>query len=634
MRARRRALMTILAAATYASSAIAPLRAEDGWNPFKNRDDRPLPSKRNDAAADRSQPASPAGSAAPWSAPGSDDQYPPRPNSGYGPSSGASYETIQRMPLPPLDEASRAVESGALPPPMASDGSGLPLDIWQGLDAKAVSELVAGLDMPPRSPALGALWRRLWTTRPGGGSVAPGVGRIEAVNREVLYRSGLLGELARRDGTPGPGGASDPVIDALDVRFDILAGDRDRGCAGAKTRARSVGDLPKPVRADIILLSGYCAALEGNLPAAALASELARSEGAAESYALDVLDALGSGSAISPTAPKRLSLLDYRILELAKVRIDPGLVDVADPAALVAMATSRGGSEGRASSLLAIRAGERAARLQILDGAGLAAVYGAQNVGAAELGDPAAGRGDPALRRAALFKAIEAERTPMRKVRLVRTLLDDARRAGLAQPVAEMMARAVERLSPAQEIGWFAETAVEVNLSAGRYSAARAWVAFAQGDRGGLDHWLALIDLADPAWQGRRGESLGVVERLALRGQLSTDLMHRLVTVLDALDYQIPIPLWEAASRTPQPNGGFLPPTGVLSELQDAAKQRQFARTVLLVVRSLGPSSAEGANLVALGDSIRALRKAGLDAEARRLALEAVLDGWPRMAGN
>ena len=145
---------------------------------------------------------------------------------------------------------------------------------------------------------------------------------------------------------------------------------------------------------------------------------------------------------------------------------------------------------------------------------------------------------------------------------------------------------------------------------------------------------MLLADIADAKWPGRRGEGFPAVEQLAVRGQLTPDLLHRLATVLDALDYQIPIPLWEAASRTPQPAGGHLPETGVLSQLQDAAKRREFARTVVLAMRAVGPSTAETAHIIALGDAIRALRRAGLEGDARALALEAVIGAWPRMAAN
>ena len=150
---------------------------------------------------------------------------------------------------------------------------------------------------------------------------------------------------------------------------------------------------------------------------------------------------------------------------------------------------------------------------------------------------------------------------------------------------------------------------------------------------GGLDHWLALADIADPG-PDNRGQYLNEVETLALRGRFTPDALHRLATVLDALNYNVPIPLWEAASRTPQPNTGHLPATGVLTELQDASKKKEFGHTVLLAMKSLGPNGAEGAHIIALGDSIRALKRAGLETDARRLGLEALLIAWPRAQTN
>ena len=50
-----------------------------------------------------------------------------------------------------------------------------------------------------------------------------------------------------------------------------------------------------------------------------------------------------------------------------------------------------------------------------------------------------------------------------------------------------------------------------------------------------------MADIADAKWRGRRGEHLDAIEAFAVRGRLGPELMHRLVTVLDALDYQIPI---------------------------------------------------------------------------------------------
>ena len=145
---------------------------------------------------------------------------------------------------------------------------------------------------------------------------------------------------------------------------------------------------------------------------------------------------------------------------------------------------------------------------------------------------------------------------------------------------------------------------------------------------GSIAHWLALADIADPNY-APRGDSLSALDSLARNGRIKPDDLHRLATVLDALSYNVPIPLWEAASRTPQPNSGYLPETGVLSQLQDAAAKKEFGRTVLLAMKSLGPNGAEGAHMIALGDSIRALKRAGLEPDARRLGVEALLGAWP-----
>ena len=84
------------------------------------------------------------------------------------------------------------------------------------------------------------------------------------------------------------------------------------------------------------------------------------------------------------------------------------------------------------------------------------------------------------------------------------------------------------------------------------------------------------------------------------------------------------------AAATPQPSGGFLPPTGVLSQLAQTSKDRNVLLTVALVLRTLGPSGADAAHMIALGDAMRALRRAGFEAEARQHGVEALLPSWPR----
>ncbi len=646
----RRSAIAGVGLVVLAAAGANGTRADDGWNPFKDQDQarasRPV---GRPPAGDPTQPVLPE----PLPPMGGVGTRPWLDDRATGPSGrpvdpemagSRAAATSDRSTWRERDDATRpgpqatvdvapsgAVERRELSSPvMTSDGSGLPHDFWQGLDLARAQEMMATLGLPPQSRALNDLWRRLWTsTALEAPSPAKGSAPYAAVRIEALYRSGLVADLGQALASVGSE-ASDPTLGVLAARTRIALGDGAAGCASVKALARSQAGMPKPIRSELLMLGAWCGASGKDAAAAGLAADLLRAEAIEAPLALAALDAVAAGSAdaFRTETPKRATLLDYRFLELVQPAAASALIPVAEPALLATIAMT--GSDIKARIL----AGEAAVRLNVLTPTELAAIYRAAPVaGFGAASDPSV---EPPLRRAALFKAIEAERTPQRKTRLVRSLLDEARRSGHYMQTAAMLSSAIAELVPAPEIGWFAETAVEINLAAARYDAARRWAEpQTPAERhGGLRHWLVLIDVADAKWRGQRGEHLADAEQFAVRGRLGAELMHRLVTVLDALDYQIPIPLWEQASRSPQPGGGHLPETGVLSQLQDAARKKEHGRTVLLAMRTLGPDSGDTAHMIALGDTIRALRRAGLETDARRLGLEALFSGWPRQASN
>ncbi len=524
------------------------------------------------------------------------------------------------------DSAGSAVERGDLTPVMAPDGSGLPYELWQGLNVATLEQLISEIEIPPRSPALHKLWLRLITSNmppPDGGVTDQ---QFLALRLEILYRSGLLEEASRvLESQP----ANDPVVAILSARNAIGLGSQDGGCEAVKAAGASPAQLPKPIKADAVLISGYCAAVAGDAAGAGLAAEMAREEGVKEGPGLAALDALSMGVKPQTPADRSIALLDYRLIEAAGGSIEgKQLRKQAAPALLAALAL-----DAHAPAAERLAAEEAAAEVNAITPEQLAEIYLAQAAADAAASD-AAGADSP-QRRAGLFLAAEHENTPQKKVRLIRSFLDAAHRAGFYLTALRMAAPASDTIVAAPEIGWYAETGVEVALAAGNFAKAREWTAFGSAPNGAstnLDHWLALIDIAEGAKD--RDDDLRHVEELAVRGRMDSTLLHRLATVLDALEYNVPIPLWEAASRTPQPAGGYLPETGVLTDLQDAAKKRQFGRTVLLAMKTLGPNGAEGAHMIALGDSIRALRRAGLEDDARSLGFEALFASWPRTISN
>jgi hypothetical protein len=611
---------TLLKSVVFAMTAIPvsglAFAADDNWQPFN-----PFAEIERKKAAKRAAAATAETDKRPALSPLHDGQDAAPPAPGAAPPPGTQ---VMQEAIPP------PVEKGDLAPVMATDGSGLPFELWSGLNTESIEKLISQIEIPPRSPALHALWKRLITAdvTPPSGTAADG--KFTALRLEVLYRSGLAKEAAQ-ELAKQPATATDPLLAMLSARNELASGNAAHACEIAQAAAALKGAIPQRLKGQSILMSGYCAVLAKDTALAGLAAELAREEGQEVSPGLEALDAMSVGAKPKITVTKQLTLLDYRLTESVGGVPHKDILEKGEPALLVALS-----SDAKTPVDLGLPAAEAAARLNALAPEVLAATYRA-NAGT-ETADALLGVGklQGAAKRAGLFKAAEAEQTPMKKTRLIRAFIDDAKRQGLQFQALLVAAPMIAAINPHPEISWFAETGAEICLASGQYDLARKWVATANvPDRpgGNLDHWLALADIADPGF-AKRGESLPALETLAQGGRIKPDDLHRLATVLDALGYNVPIPLWEAASRTPQPTAGYLPETGVLSELQDAAKKKEFGHTVLLAMKTLGPNGAEGAHMIALGDSIRALKRAGLEADARRLGLEALLGAWPRTAAN
>ena len=124
-------MVRISLALSLAGGVILPASAQDSWNPFRSGAER----ERRPRADERATPS------------------PPLPRE--RPTVPASEQPLPR-PTP-----RGGVERSELQPIMAPDASGLPLELWRGLDLKTLEGLLAGLDLPPRSPAVHELWRQL-----------------------------------------------------------------------------------------------------------------------------------------------------------------------------------------------------------------------------------------------------------------------------------------------------------------------------------------------------------------------------------------------------------------------------------------------------------------------------------------
>jgi len=477
--------------------------------------------------------------------------------------------------------------------------------------------IVEGLELPSKSEAIAAAWPEPW--RAGSGPVSPA---FEAIRIEALRRAGAVEAL--KSVLQGAAPMTEPAPAVILLRAQLLVGNREAGCALAGEAIRNRTSLAAHFRRDAVLAAGYCALAGGNAEAGKLTVDLIRAEGIEAPFARAVLEGAGAGGKAPPPLPATVGVLDYRIGEAAGVVWPSTLVERSEPAVLAIVATATS-----VDPVLKLAAAERAVKLAILSPELLAGQYRDLPVAPEDLANPLASKRTGAMRRAALMQAAAAERSSEKKARLLAAMLEDAAKADLRAPVARALGTLVAFMRPGPELAWFADTAAEILVQSGNGGAVDGWAGLTRD----LDHWRVLGALAADTAMPDAG-SLASLERIARAGRIDAPHLHRLVTVLDALDVQVPIPLWEAASRTPQPTGGHLPATGVLAELKTASDKREGARTILRAAEAMGPARASDANLLTLGDVIRALKTAGFMREARALGVEALIDSWPRAAGG
>jgi hypothetical protein len=484
----------------------------------------------------------------------------------------------------------------------AAQASPLPLDLWRSLDAETLERLLAGVPLPSPSPALADLIARSLANTGDGKEVAVRLAGLERAGR-VDGELALLSEAVQ---------VNEPGAAARYAAALLVAGREDEACAIELGTPPARDEANSEAVSAMFLVPAYCAAAKGDLPGASLALQLARDRGVQAPVAFAVIDRLSKTSSKPVAITKSAGVLDALFLTLDAKDLPRDLAKAA-PVLLFGLA-----NDAEAPPELRLAAAERAASFNIIDGVALASAYrdAAPKLKAANT--------PPAL-RAKLFATLDAAPSAKIRAESIDALLASGRDAGIEFPLGQALQPARARLAQDPEAAPFAETALRSAVLIGDVQGAWAWIE-AGGEN--LKPWGLLLAVSDP-FDSRAEAALAAGVELAAKGHLPPPLLERLVTVLDALDYDVPIPLWDKASKVPQPDDGFLPETGILTQLKEAADRGDVGRTVLLVATALGPKGPQGAHLIALGDALRALKRVGLDAEARRIGFEALYARWP-----
>ena len=223
------AAFSVATAAAWVFVPATVVRAQDAFNPYAEVEKAKVPKlKASPPAANGDQPfLAPAGGVS--KKPGV--QAPANTGSPIAPSN----DTVMRQAVPP------PVQRDELAPVMASDGSGLPFELWRGLTVEGVEKLMSELELPPRSLALHNLWKRLLIS-----DVTPPAGettnvKFAALRLEAMYLSGLSKEAS--DELKKQPTTTDAVMATLAARVELANDHAQQACELARQAAAIKGEI-------------------------------------------------------------------------------------------------------------------------------------------------------------------------------------------------------------------------------------------------------------------------------------------------------------------------------------------------------------------------------------------------------
>jgi len=445
---------------------------------------------------------------------------------------------------------------------------------------------------------------------------------LDLLKMVVLYRMGRIGDLSTLIETiPEP--SRTLPMQVFHARALLAGGHTQKACGLATRFPVGDPDLGRDLLAETLMMTALCAAQKKDLQTVGLMADLARDKGVRSPLSYAVIDFLLSGVRPHIKTPERLGVRDYAFLRLTGTQVPRNLLKKAEPALVYALAMDR-------STPVALRldAAERAASTGQINAQALARIY-AQVVEASATKRPQ--RPSDAQTRARLYDGLSRTNDPLLQAKIIDTLLANVRRVHLSSTVGPMLLPYVARMQPDSKLDWFATRAIEVALLSGDMRLAERWFAFVQrGGRGayGAAEWLPLAELvkrnAVPSSDGAQ-----MALRMARARRLDGRALHGLTSVLDALAIDVPIPLWNSASKHPQPKKGALPATGILGKLKKRSDEGQAGRVLLLSLQAVGPHPADQMHLLALGDIVRALKKVGFEREAGLFGFRALYGIWP-----
>jgi hypothetical protein len=502
---------------------------------------------------------------------------------------------------------------------LATSEGGFGLDMWQGSSRAVVATLVSRLPMGTSSRVMQDLSRRLLLSE----ARVP-LGEDDAIDLlwrrvERLAAGGqidAISELLRI----APADAVEARLARIEVDALYLSGDYAGACARADGM---VGGSDDPYWLKAV---AFCRALRGEEAKAMLAVGLLHEFGAAGDPSFYRLFSILTGGQAEPieSLPEPTAL-HLAMMRAANLGIPPDALEGAPPAILRGIATAPS-----TPGPVRVTAATRAEAVGVLDARALGRIYASLIFEADERGAPEAmidADGGPRT-QALLYQLSQMKTVARARARALELGLVLGRAQHRYATAARVSLPAMLNLPPSLGRSALAPELVRALLTAGATTEAVAWFkVLAETDTVAADALRPLIHIAakdviawEPAMIGRWWRAwVPATEpgRQALGGVL--------LTVLEALGDEVPAADWDALLTVGGVEIEAMPAAAVWRGLAQASADERTGATVALALIALGEEGPAGVHSAALGAVITALRRIGLESEARALALEAAL---------
>lgn len=555
-------------------------------------------------------------------------------------------ETIEITPeennVTPIDSDVETAELVEIIPAakglLTEENGGFPMTLWQGSARARVMQLLSVLPVSTKSPVLESLTRKLLlsvATVPEDIAFSPDSGAVDDTSAflnlriEKISQTGDLQSLVSflKILSPESYAGSRKISDLM-----LMAGDVAASCELAR----------EAVAADEtdhywLKLLAYCQAMEGNGEGAALTIESLMEMGDTDFIFYDMINKLSPDQATEETTEvfsSGLDLLDpltYSLLSVLEQPIDARLFEGAPPLVLYALSANPNVlKEDRFRAAMQSYDTATFPTGKLIPLLGNVSFSGEEYENAIVI----ARSDDSMMGDILLYQSAARQSDDLQKAEILNVIWERAIAKRDLPRAARLNARTVRSLEPAEKLLFHARHITRALMLAGNHRKAGAWYDFVRTTAftGNADATQALVDI----WpmmlvSGQNDEIPWSKEILDLwwNGQMTLPPAQRMAkaalfyALAEALGYTVPDAMWQELVRPQIIENSHPIPVAVWRDLIKAVRAEKLGETVVLSLLASsgdgGPSSLDPTGASAV---IRALRAAGLEAEAHDLALE------------